>query len=445
MTDRLFTSAAGGQTATDATALDLGGGTFLGYGGGIVTIDDYPLTTIPDLLVVRELNSMAIASSDAYSAASVDRSFASQADMVTSDQSSIRAERRLASTVNNLFTGISDIEATRAFNSAAAMVTSTASAAAVEFRFDSIAAPQISTASSGNAERDFVSSLSIATSTVSELIRMSSFASLAAISVSAPDFELKYKIAGYKKLEYLTDSFVPDHIQYYNPKYKDLVRVFLRFLDYNSMFKTLNLASNNDLNKIFTEFLDYYLDQYLYGMVDLSKYELTDRNKQLFLLLSRILNNSKGTRKAFSYLFNSLTDIRIANEDVKISVDKIVTEFIEDESWWDLGDVKYHDGVYLRDGSITYEAEIPRPFTYQFKIDQSRETMLPLIRSVHPAGFQQEFLIEMDQADSQSTSDLIDTTTTYYHFYSYGVSGKTWYTHDGSIDRSGSHQVRSIG
>lgn len=304
--------------------------------------------------------------------------------------------------------------------------------------FSSSANISINTISDAHAEKSFVSSLPIVFDTSTPVIGKS-VSIVVSIEINTSDIDAYYKITGNKKLEYLVNKFTPDHIEYFNPKFKDLFRVFLRYLDYNPIYKTLTITNNNDLNKIFPEFLDNYLNQYLNNIIDLDKYDLTEKNKQLFLLLSRLLNNSKGTQKAFSYLFRSLTDIRIANEDITIAVDKIITDYIENETWWNYPNPLYHDGTYYHDGVITHNASVRRPFTYQFKIDQSVETMLPLIRAVHPAGFQREFLIEMDFEDEQELNDVLKTSTTYYHFYSSGVPNRTIYYHDGTIDRSGSH------
>lgn len=367
--------------------------------------------------------------------------FSSVSNLTSSTVSDGFKNALINSVVGYLFSDTSSMSVSREFNSTSSIIISTnAPGLDLENRFISLSNIGITSISDINSTRIFNSQSDISISTVSEAIILNSFASEANITITIEDVESKYKIVGYEKLEYFTVPWTPEHIKHFYPKFQDLIRVFLRYLDYNSIYKTLTLSNNNDLNKIFPEFLDKYLDQYLNNTIDLTKYDLTPNNKQLFLMISRLLSNSKGTKKAFSYLFRSLTDIRIANEDINISVDKIITEFIESESWWTGGLIKYHDGVYIHDGSIDHSADFAKPFTYQFKIDQSRETMLPLIQKVHPAGFQQEFLIEMNYEDDVNVSDVLKTTSTYFHYFNYG-GGQTDYLHDGTIDHSGSHQI----
>lgn len=391
MADRNFNSQVDLKTATDEHLLGCSSTTFVSIGGDVIlSIEDTPITSMPDIVTINAFSS----------------------------------------TANITNTTVSDIGIAIFFNSVSNCVANT----------------------------------------ISDIDFFVAFNSVSNIQTSIDNASIDYKIGGYKKLEYLTNSFTPKHVEHFNPKFKDLIRVFLRYLDYFPMFKTLTLEKNNNLNTIFPEFIDYYLDQYLNNTIDLSKYQLTENNKKLLLLLSRLINNSKGTQKAFSYLFRSLTNIRIANEDIQISVDKIVTEFIENESWWSGGTIKYYDDTYTYDGSVDHEADFAKPFTYQFKIDQSLDTMLPLIKSVHPAGFQQEFLLEMNFEDDLNSDDELNTTITYYHFYcskldtvlgaspdiAVGIGGddslgiissqtsETKYYHDGSIDYSGSHQVIEI-
>jgi hypothetical protein len=255
--------------------------------------------------------------------------------------------------------------------------------------------------------------------------------------------DLHYTIGGDKKFEHLKSMFIPSHIEYFYPKFKDFIQVFLRYLDHTTMFKTLNLHNNNDLNKIYTEFLDDYLNTYLYDTIDLNKYQLNDENKRLFLLLSKTIHNLKGNVKAFKFLFNSFTNIRAYDDGDIIDIDKITTEFIENESWWDEGIIKYYDATYDYDGIIDHSADFAKPFTYQFLINQSREIMLPLIKSVHPAGFDFEFLITKEFEDQTEPQDILQTDTTYFHYYNYG-GGQTDYLYDGTINYAPSRTIQTI-
>ena len=247
-----------------------------------------------------------------------------------------------------------------------------------------------------------------------------------------------------RKIQYLTDSLVPDNIHFNFPKYKEFIRAFLKYLDLTSIKSTVNILNNVNINYVYKEFIDDYLGMYLNEVLDLSKYRLTDENKRKILNLSRILHNLKGNKKSFDFLFRTLTNIVIANEDKNINIDRIVTEYIENEEWWNIELVKYYDAVYLYDGSQDHTAIYSKPFNYQFKIDQSRETMLPLIRALHPAGFNYEFLIEIPFMDDMSIAEVLDVKTRYFHFYSYDVPNMTNYYYNGQITHSLYHEVTTI-
>lgn len=247
-----------------------------------------------------------------------------------------------------------------------------------------------------------------------------------------------------KKLEYLIDSFVSNNTIENNEKFKDLMQVFLRYLDNNAIYKALNLPENNNLNNIYPEFIDNFMNMYLNNVIDNNKYDLDYKNKLRFMALSRILNNSKGSQSSFSYLFNSLSNIRVADNDINIDIDKIITEYVENESWWE-GYINYRDASNFYDSTIDHSINVPRPFTYQFKIDQTQSSMKELIGQVHPAGFQQEFLIDMNFEDESELVDELIVNTTYYHFYSGYTANKTTYYHDGTITRAGFHIITTTG
>jgi hypothetical protein len=451
MADRFFNSQSDIVFGTDETALETGGGTILSIGGGsFLSVDDSGLNTALLFLVQRNLNSQSdIQTATADVSMTVDRQFSSSPDIqvVTAAVGLIRSS--VFESTADIASATTDVTVNleNQFFSTADIQTVTQDVLLESFGIiRSDVDIQTSTTATALVQRYFNSQSDAVFSTSSvPAVRAWAFSSSPNVEFSLDGIYAKYSISGIKKLEYFTTPWTPDHLEYMYPKFKDFVRVFLRYLDYNSIHKTLTLTNNNDLNKIFPEFLSSYLDQYLNGVIDFTKYDLTYNNKQLFILLSRLLNNSKGTQKAFSYLFRSLTNIRIANEDINISVDKIIAEFIENESWLTGGDVWYHDGTYNYDGTIDHEADIAKPYTYQFKIDQSRETMLPLIRSVHPAGFQQEFLIDMGFEDTVGQEGEIELSTTYYHYYSYGVADKTGWLHDGTITYSESHVETTIG
>ena len=143
-------------------------------------------------------------------------------------------------------------------------------------------------------------------------------------------------------------------------------------------------------------------------------------NKKVFLNLSGIINNLKGNKKVFDYLFRSFTNITISDEDNNISVDRINIEYNEYEDWWNDDDIKYYDGVHDHDGSGTYKILSSKPFSYEFVVDQSRDIILPLVEKVHPAGFQCIFTRKLDFEEDIPISDSINLIVTYGNFYASG-------------------------
>ena len=247
-----------------------------------------------------------------------------------------------------------------------------------------------------------------------------------------------------KKIQYIVDNLIGDSIDFQFPKYKELIRSYLKFLDLTSIKTTLNILNNNNINTVYDEYVDSYLENLFNGVIDLNKYGLTNANKKRFLQLSRILNNLKGNRKSFDFLFRTFTNIQVAQDDIQLDIDKIVVDYLEDESWWLPTIANFYDGSIDYDGSNTHGTDFQRPFTYQFLIDQSRETMLPLIRTVHPAGFNYEFLLQAVFEDEQEMSDEIEMSTRYFHYYAYGEPDMTWYTYNGAITYSPYHDVPLI-
>jgi len=247
-----------------------------------------------------------------------------------------------------------------------------------------------------------------------------------------------------KKIQYLVDNLVPDNIHFYFPKYKEFIRAFFKYLDLTSVKTGINFLNNININHVYKEFIDDYFGVYLKDVVNLNKYGLTDENKIKFLKLSRVLHNLKGNRKSFDFLFRTLTDIVIANENQNINIDRIFTEFVENENWWDLEEVNYYNDSIIYDGLRNHNIRASKPFTYQFKVDQSMEMMVPLIRSVHPAGFDYEFLIDNRFIDQFSMTNRLEVKEKYYHFYSYGEEGKHLYTYNGAITHSEYHEITTI-
>lgn len=220
-----------------------------------------------------------------------------------------------------------------------------------------------------------------------------------------------------KKLEYLVNSLLQKHIVDNYPKYVDFIKVWLRFIDENYATKILSIQDNTDADTVYSELLDLYLNQYFKDVIDLTKFELTDQNKRIYLTLSKFINNLKGNKKSIDFLFRLLSNFRIADEAGNVDIGKVDVLFEENEDWWLTGDTHYHDGTYIYDGTIDHTANLPRPFTYRFTLSEEREAIINLIESIHPAGFEREFLTVWTDSDDQSTTDLLSIILTVYNYY----------------------------
>lgn len=224
----------------------------------------------------------------------------------------------------------------------------------------------------------------------------------------------------YKKLQYLTDALITPFIKSNHPKWSQLIRAYLEFLDENAINRVLNILDNINSNTIYSELLDDYLDQMLRDVIDLDRYGLDEDNKKLFVGLAEFIHNMKGNRKAFNFLFNSFTNFTIPTTSGDIGIDKVAIDLIEDEDWWIPGIFRFYNAEIDYDGTSIYEFDAGRPFTYIFKVDQPEPTIIDLIRKVHPAGFLRLFLIEVhfsDEVQVTDEADLLTTTTTYEHYY----------------------------
>ncbi len=204
----------------------------------------------------------------------------------------------------------------------------------------------------------------------------------------------------YKKIQYLIDSFVLPFIRNQHPKWTELILTYLKFLDENSMYDTLNITDNVNVNVMFSDLLDDFLNIYFKDVIDLNKFGLNDDNKRLFIALSKLIHNLKSTKTSYGFFFNSLTDFSIPSDSGDINVNDLVIELQEKPEWWLLGN------------------EPTRPFTYIFKIDETELTNLKeLIKEVHPAGFLQLFLYEVDETDYIDANDCLELDITYGTFY----------------------------
>jgi len=210
-----------------------------------------------------------------------------------------------------------------------------------------------------------------------------------------------------KKLEYIAENLVPDHMIDDYPKYLDFIKVFLRYLDQNQINKSLYITDNNDTDTVFTELLDDYLNNYFKDVVNLDKYGLTDDNKRIYLALHKLITNLKGNKQVFDFLFKSLTDFEIVD-----------------------------DGSEIGSLDIGYSETEGVDYTYTFEVDADYDLVRDLVERVHPAGFLAQIsLATIIFGDSLDVSEVLDISYQIFYYY----NGNQ--TYDGSIKYNGYEEL----
>ena len=202
-----------------------------------------------------------------------------------------------------------------------------------------------------------------------------------------------------KKIEYIAESLLSDHVKENYPKFVDFIKVYLRFLDENYFGKLISLTDNCSPNTIFSELLNDYMDTYFKNIINLDKYNLTDDNKRIFMGLSKLITGLKGNYKSFNFVFKSLTDFDIVSL-----------------------------GQHIDSLDIIYSENINRPFVYNFAINADYEIVRSIVEQLHPAGFLAIYAIYPFFEEDQVS--LVDESHVFYYVYPL-YNGQHYY--DGSI------------
>ena len=198
-----------------------------------------------------------------------------------------------------------------------------------------------------------------------------------------------------KKLEYIAKTLLTPFLRDNHPMWGELIEGYLKYLDDTFYKKIINITENNSSFGIYSELLDDYLELYFNGMIDTTKYQLTDTNKRIYIALSKYIFGLKGNKKALEFLFNSLSDVQVLTDNGYVTIDEINMEYFEDESWWpDL-----------------------HQYIYRFTVDESYAAVRNLVQSVHPAGFNYEFVTYFNFADIVPQDDEITMYTTIIPLY----------------------------
>jgi hypothetical protein len=211
-----------------------------------------------------------------------------------------------------------------------------------------------------------------------------------------------------KKLEYVSHTFASDYINDNNPTWEQFLNAFAEYLDQSLYGDAINFTDNLNYNKIYSELLQSFVDQYFGSFIDTNKYSLTDDNKKLFMSISKIITGLKGNQESYDFLFKYLQNINIEDsEGGSTLVDEFNIIYEENEDWW--GPVtNFYDGTYLYDGSIIYDAGSELKYTYKFTIDQNIEVIQDLLDILHPLGFFFIFVRQLDYTENIPVEDTLD-------------------------------------
>ena len=198
--------------------------------------------------------------------------------------------------------------------------------------------------------------------------------------------EHAYSYKDNKKLQYIIQHLLSGNI---NDNYPNLVLLFKALAEYEdaggAYSKSMFMTENNQYSTIYPELIDEFYNDFFNNVIDETKYELTQENKRLFISIAAMIHNLKGNIKSQDFLFKYMENIIIEDDnDDQYNIDKFTYSYVEDESWWE---------------TATY-----KPFTYEITFDQPREAIRELVESVHPAGFDFEFVTELNFIDELDDS-----------------------------------------
>lgn len=166
-----------------------------------------------------------------------------------------------------------------------------------------------------------------------------------------------------KKIEYIIPDLITPYVKTNYPLYYEMCVVFARYLDENSQTKILNLEDNLSSFDIYSELLDYYLDEFFTQAFDLDRFGLTDDNKKIFIDRAEIINSLKGTAQGFGVFLQSFLDIEFASKTGIVEIP-------------DFGEV-----------ILQQPTEEERIYQYNIRTAVTDDEELEvLLDSVHPAG-----------------------------------------------------------
>jgi hypothetical protein len=131
----------------------------------------------------------------------------------------------------------------------------------------------------------------------------------------------------------LVDSFLSQYVGDEYALYKELISKFFHFANANVHKKVFNFTDNTSPYTVYNELMDEFYNQY-FKTIDTTKYSLSDRIQQEQLVrFSKPINNAKGLRNLFHFIFSYLKDFNIVYKDV---ITDAVTEITVGKINWSL-------------------------------------------------------------------------------------------------------------
>jgi hypothetical protein len=206
-----------------------------------------------------------------------------------------------------------------------------------------------------------------------------------------------------KKLEYISDTFLSDHVKTTYPMWTKFINAFAQYLDTSFWKNTINITDNLDYNKIYPELLESFVTQYISSFFNANKYGLTDANKRHFISINKIIAGMKGNINSYDFLFKYLKDMDMESEGGSKIVEAFDILLEENENW---GSTNYYDGTYVYDGTINYDGG--DQYSYKLTVDQNQGVIQDLIDVLHPIGLLVVFELLLDTTENQRITDIFE-------------------------------------
>lgn len=243
-----------------------------------------------------------------------------------------------------------------------------------------------------------------------------------------------------QKLAYLREYLLSTHIVETFPEFSAFIEYYLRYLDDNFYGKLANILDNNDYMRIYDELLSFYFSHYFNAAESIPPELIVpgDDQKRLYIVLSKLINNLKGTRSSFEIMTAYINGATYVNDKGVTSTfgpnSLDLTDFIShEESYWD---------YYYRYGRQGYDY----PFSYSYKAALSDleavNAIQPALDLLQPAGYVFRILIEYPQNGQPVetvTLSTVEETTYFYANIPYRYDGLTQFS--GTAQYKGMHRV----